>query len=105
MQINLNHRTLTHSVASNQPSVAPGLQVPPLSHPVIEPAAPDENVQPSVTTVAKRTPQALLAQLSPQIEYEQEAHSQRGAIAQYLQTQYAAKREAIQQMVGIDIYA
>lgn len=49
--------------------------------------------------------QALESKLDAHVEYEGETQGHRGAISQYLQTQHAAKREEIQQMVGVDIYA
>jgi hypothetical protein len=39
------------------------------------------------------------------VEYDNNTRTQQGAIASYLNTQHAAKRDEIQQMVGIDIYA
>lgn len=47
----------------------------------------------------------LKSRLGAHIEYENETRGQRGAVAEYLSTQHAAKREEIQQMVGIDTYA
>lgn len=47
----------------------------------------------------------LSAKRQARVEYDRETSSQRGAIAQYLSTQHSAKREEIQQMVGIDLYA
>lgn len=47
----------------------------------------------------------LKSRLGAHIEYENETRGQRGAVAEYLTNQHAAKREEIQQMVGIDTYA
>ncbi|WP_299806855.1 hypothetical protein [uncultured Shewanella sp.] len=48
---------------------------------------------------------ALQSRLGAHVEYENQTSGQRGAVAQYLINQHAAKREEIQQMVGIDTYA
>ncbi|QQX78460.1 hypothetical protein JK628_12775 [Shewanella sp. KX20019] len=48
---------------------------------------------------------ALKSRLGAHIEYENETRGHRGAVAEYLTNQHAAKREEIQQMVGIDTYA
>ncbi|MBR9727086.1 hypothetical protein ACFOD0_00680 [Shewanella intestini] len=37
--------------------------------------------------------------------YDEQPAVNRGAIAQYLSTQHSAKRDEVQQLVGIDIYA
>lgn len=47
----------------------------------------------------------LSAKQQARVEYDRDTNNQRGAIAQYLSTQHSAKREEIQQMVGIDLYA
>lgn len=49
--------------------------------------------------------QALQSRLGAHVEYENNTAGHRGAVAEYLLHQYAAKREEIQQMVGIDTYA
>jgi len=43
--------------------------------------------------------------LSAKLAYDKQTRGNQGAIAQYLLTQYADKREQIQKMVGIDLYA
>jgi len=48
---------------------------------------------------------ALTSRLGAHVEYENETQGHRGAVAEYLTNQHAAKREEIQQMVGIDTYA
>ncbi|WP_375087938.1 hypothetical protein [Shewanella youngdeokensis] len=48
---------------------------------------------------------SLKSRLGAHIEYESDTRGQSGAIAAYLTNQHAAKREEIQQMVGIDTYA
>lgn len=48
---------------------------------------------------------ALESRLGAHLEYERDTQGQRGALAEYLSNQHAAKREEIQQMVGVDIYA
>ncbi|MGX9461520.1 hypothetical protein ACWXWU_09785 [Shewanella sp. A14] len=47
----------------------------------------------------------LSAKQQARVEYDRDTHGHRGAIAQYLTTQHSAKRDEIQQMVGIDLYA
>ncbi|MDB2386508.1 hypothetical protein N9W21_04105 [Shewanella sp.] len=47
----------------------------------------------------------LSSRLGAHLEYETSTGGHRGAIAEYLTNQHAAKREVIQQMVGIDTYA
>lgn len=49
-------------------------------------------------------PDELATKFDAKLEYYRDTRSSPGAIAQYLQHQYAAKREEIQQMVGVDIY-
>lgn len=39
------------------------------------------------------------------VEYDAESKQSRGAISAYMMTMHAAKRDEIQQMVGIDLYA
>jgi|GEM_PF-5059154 len=50
-------------------------------------------------------PEELESRLGAKLEYEQQTLATEGAVAHYLANQHAAKREAIQQMVGIDTYA
>ncbi|EGM69874.1 hypothetical protein [Shewanella sp. HN-41] len=102
MQINVNQMSLTNAVASNRPAIAQGLSAPELSRPVIEQdAVAALNLDGSSSPSAKN----LQSRLGAQLEYEQDTRGHQGAIAQYLQTQHAAKREEIQQMVGVDVYA
>ena len=47
----------------------------------------------------------LNAKRNASIEYDNNTHNQQAAISSYLTIQHSAKREEIQQMVGIDLYA
>lgn len=51
------------------------------------------------------TPEQVDSRVDAKLQYEQNTQSADGAVAQYLTTQHAEEREAIQQMVGIDLYA
>ncbi|WP_076409695.1 hypothetical protein [Shewanella sp. UCD-KL12] len=51
------------------------------------------------------TPEQVSSRVDAKLHYEQQTQSSAGAVAQYLTTQHAQEREAIQQMVGIDLYA
>lgn len=102
MQINTNQTSLTQAVASNRPAIIQGLTSLETSRPVIEPEAIEAL---SLENASKSSTGSLQSRLGAQLEYEQDTHGHQGAIAQYLQTQHAAKREEIQQMVGVDIYA
>ncbi|QSX31525.1 hypothetical protein [Shewanella cyperi] len=43
--------------------------------------------------------------LNAKLAYDRHTRANQGAISQYLLTQHADKREQIQKMVGIDLYA
>jgi hypothetical protein len=102
MQINTNQMSLTQAVASNRPASVQGINAPESSRPVIEQEARDSL---SVDIPSKNSARSLQSKLGAHLEYEQDTRGHQGAIAQYLQTQHAAKRDEIQQMVGVDIYA
>jgi hypothetical protein len=51
------------------------------------------------------TPEQLESRLGAKLEYERALQGSDGAVAHYLANEYAAAREEIQQMVGIDTYA
>ncbi|MFB2660008.1 hypothetical protein [Shewanella mangrovisoli] len=102
MQVNSLQTSLTQAVASNRPAVIQGMSPTEAPHPVIELNAVSAL---AFDDTAEGSSQNLQSRLGAQLEYEQNTRGHQGAIAQYLQTQHAAKREEIQQMVGVDIYA
>lgn len=102
MQVNSLQTSLTQAVASNRPVIIQGMSPTEAPRPVIEP---DAVTALSFDDTADRSSQNLQLRLETRLEYEQNTRGHQGAIAQYLQTQHAAKREEIQQMVGVDIYA
>lgn len=102
MQVNSLQTSLTQAVASNRPAIIPGLSEVDASRPAIELEAVSAL---SFDDTRDDSVQHLQSRLGAQLEYEQNTRGHQGAIAQYLQTQHAAKREEIQQMVGVDIYA
>lgn len=102
MQINVNQMSLTNAVASNRPAIVQGLTAPESSRPVIEQ---DAVAALNLDEFSSPSAKSLQSRLGAQLEYEQDTRGHQGAIAQYLQTQHAAKREEIQQMVGVDVYA
>ena len=98
MQMNLARTGLIEALSSNRatkPKVAQ-VSLSPEFGPVSPPAANATTAQP---------PAALSTRLSAHLEYESKTQNHQGAIGQYLLTQYAAKRDEIQRMVGIDVYA
>jgi hypothetical protein len=101
MQINTNQTSLTQAVASNRPAIIPGLAAAEKLHPVIE----RDDIEALSLDDTPNAADSLQSRLGAHLEYEQDTRGHQGAIAQYLQTQHAAKREEIQQMVGVDIYA
>ncbi|GIU03728.1 hypothetical protein [Shewanella morhuae] len=101
MQINVNQTSLTNAVASNRPAIAQGLTAPESLRPVIE----QDAVEAASLDKPKNAAGNLQSRLGAHLEYEQDTRGHQGAIAQYLQTQHAAKRDEIQQMVGVDLYA
>lgn len=104
MQVNVNQMSLTNAVASNRPAIAQGLTAPESSRPVIEQDA-VEALSLETQPKSKNAAVNLQSKLGAHLEYEQDTRGHQGAIAQYLQTQHAAKRDEIQQMVGVDLYA
>ncbi len=65
----------------------------------------DKERQSSQSTDVIVSEQELESKLDAHVEYDRDTQGHRGAISVYLQTQHAAKREEIQQMVGVDLYA
>ncbi|QIR14374.1 hypothetical protein [Shewanella aestuarii] len=49
--------------------------------------------------------QSITVKQQSKVEYDAGSESSRGAISAYMMTMHAAKRDEIQQMVGIDLYA
>lgn len=102
MQVNSLQTSLTQAVASNRPAIIQGMSPTQAPRPVIELDAVSALILDDTT---EESAQNLQSRLGARLEYEQNTRGHHGAIAQYLQTQHAAKREEIQQMVGVDIYA
>ncbi|GGB58782.1 hypothetical protein K8B83_14440 [Shewanella inventionis] len=92
--------SLSQAVAGNRP-IAPARD-PIIVNPGVAVA---EQQTENSNTLAIVDDVTLSAKQQARVEYDRETTSQRGAIAQYLTTQHSAKREEIQQMVGIDLYA
>lgn len=63
------------------------------------------NPQQTLVDVYHEDVATLQSRLGAHVEYESQTGGQRGAVAEYLINQHAAKRDEIQQMVGIDTYA
>lgn len=97
MQLNLDSSGLIQALATNRPAKSQSTQA------ILLP----ERARPLPDNRAEAPSQAddLDSRLDALLEYEQQVQSHKGAIAQYLLTQHAAKREEIQLMVGIDLYA
>jgi hypothetical protein len=113
MQANLHtisvpQSSLSQAVAANRP-VTPA--VPAVDNVLASPQPNHDKATP--TQQSQGLPEALssdeLAMLQlkrdAKLEYDNNTRTQQGAIASYLNTQHAAKRDEIQQMVGIDLYA
>ncbi|MBB1270418.1 hypothetical protein [Shewanella sp. SR44-3] len=113
MQANLHtisvpQSSLSQAVAANRPA-APTV---PAVENVLLPPQTSNDAAPQVLQ-SETQPQALssdelaMMQLKrdAKLEYDNNTRTQQGAIASYLNTQHAAKRDEIQQMVGIDLYA
>ena len=92
--------SLSQAVAGNRP-IAPARD-PIVVNPIPADAAQQNNDSQKLAIVDDVT---LSAKQQARVEYDRDTTSQRGAIAQYLSTQHSAKRDEIQQMVGIDLYA
>ncbi|ABZ76393.1 conserved hypothetical protein [Shewanella halifaxensis HAW-EB4] len=110
MQINSSQLTTTHaaanatsrvevnkSVASNQTSA--------LASGAIEASGLIKAQQSFTINDYQEDELALQSRLGAHVEYENHTGGHRGAVAEYLVNQHAAKREEIKQMVGIDTYA
>ena len=90
--------SLSQAVAGNRP-------VTPAQEPmVVNPSAAIELQSIESSNVAIVDDVIMSAKQQARVEYDRDTNSQRGAIAQYLSTQHSAKRDEIQQMVGIDLY-
>ncbi|MFT5789505.1 MAG: hypothetical protein ACI8SJ_001621 [Shewanella sp.] len=102
MQINSNQLAaskveVNKSIGTNQPSA--------VSVDAADPVLPIQAQQSYQFNDYNEDAAALTSRLGAHIEYENETRGHRGAVAEYLTNQHAAKREEIQQMVGIDTYA
>tara|TARA_R110002126_G_scaffold18036_18_gene69574 strand:+ start:2517 stop:2858 length:342 start_codon:yes stop_codon:yes gene_type:complete len=92
--------TLSQAVAGNRPITA---AIEPI---VVNVSASEQQIQGiEAHNMAIVDDSTLSAKQQARVEYDRDTYSQRGAIAQYLSTQHSAKRDEIQQMVGIDLYA
>ncbi|AZG75188.1 hypothetical protein EGC82_13095 [Shewanella livingstonensis] len=92
--------SLSQAVAGNRPIIAAREPT------IVNASILDQDVQGIETrNIAIVDDPTLSAKQQARVEYDRDTHSQRGAIAQYLSTQHSAKRDEIQQMVGIDLYA
>jgi hypothetical protein len=92
--------SLSQAVAGNRPIIAAHEPI------IVNPATLETEVQGiEARNMAIVDDSTLSAKQQARVEYDRETYSQRGAIAQYLSTQHSAKRDEIQQMVGIDLYA
>ncbi|MCH1930640.1 hypothetical protein L9G16_10635 [Shewanella sp. A25] len=107
MQVNIQQTSLTQAVASNRQNAIQSLGTTSATQAVagqgIEEASREKSNQ--VIELAEDPSANLQDRLGAHLEYEQQTQANQGAIARYLQTQHAAKREEIQQMVGVDLYA
>jgi hypothetical protein len=112
MQANLHtisvpQSSLSQAVAANRPissavpAVDNALASPPPNH---DKATPTQQSQSSQVLSSDELAMLQLKR-DAKVEYDNQTRTQQGAIASYLNTQHAAKRDEIQQMVGIDLYA
>ncbi|GGP39997.1 hypothetical protein GCM10009347_04700 [Shewanella algicola] len=92
--------SLSQAVAGNRPIIPASDLI--VVNPIPADAAQQNNDSQKLAIVDDVT---LSAKQQARVEYDRDTTSQRGAIAQYLSTQHSAKRDEIQQMVGIDLYA
>ena len=92
--------SLSQAVAGNRPIIP--AQEPIIVNPTTADLSQQSLESSKVTIIDDAT---LSAKQQARVEYDRDTTSQRGAIAQYLSTQHSAKRDEIQQMVGIDLYA
>jgi hypothetical protein len=91
---------LSQAVAGNRPITAAREAI------IVNPSALEREVQGIETRkMAIVDDSTLSTKQQARVEYDSDTYSQRDAIAQYLSTQHFAKRDEIQQMVGIDLYA
>jgi hypothetical protein len=116
-QINVTQSSLSQAVAANRP-IGPATSASDISTAALSKA---ENAvlqsRPSVSIDTAKTGPALSKPFSSddlalmqvkqdaKVEYDKSTRNHQGAISSYLTTQHSAKREEIQQMVGIDLYA
>ncbi|MGS0674649.1 hypothetical protein [Shewanella sp. 0m-4] len=91
------------SVASNLTSASNHISA--LASGGVEPSQTTKAPQSFVTHDYQEDEFALQSRLGAHVEYEDHTGGHRGAVAEYLVNQHAAKREEIKQMVGIDTYA
>lgn len=102
MQIN-SHQVVSNKLESNKTNASVQAQV--VTRDSVEGLLPSKAQQALVINDYHEDAAGLKSRLGAHVEYESHTGGQRGAVAQYLINQHAAKREEIQQMVGIDTYA
>ncbi|NMH64154.1 hypothetical protein [Shewanella salipaludis] len=101
MQMNINSIGLTQAVASNRPPQT--LVAPAQSGPAFIPPLPlSQSGMPTRVHASGDRPSSFH---DSHLTYDSLAQGTEGAINQYMLTQNFAKRDEIQSMVGIDIYA
>lgn len=104
MHINLNQLTPSSSKGEVNKSIGIN-QHSAVSVEATDPVQPLQAQQPYQFNDYAEDVATLTSRLGAHIEYENKTQGHRGAMAEYLTNQHAAKREEIQQMVGIDTYA
>ncbi|GIU26810.1 hypothetical protein L2719_11200 [Shewanella schlegeliana] len=102
MQINTN-QVVANKLDSNKATAS--VQAQTVVRDSVESVLPAKAEQALVLNDYHEDAAALKSRLGAHIEYENQTGGQRGAVAEYLINQHAAKRDEIQQMVGIDTYA
>lgn len=101
MQANLQHIAVPQSSLSQ--AVAANRAVP--AEPRLNaPAAVIDTTEP-VSELSQDELALMQVKQEAKVEYDRNTKDKQSAITQYLMTQHSAKREEIQQMVGIDLYA
>jgi hypothetical protein len=110
-QINVTQSSLSQAVAANRP-IASATSTSDISKSEsrLLKSTPSESIAIPQTDTANKplsSDELALMQVKREakVEYDKSTRNHQGAISSYLTTQHSAKREEIQQMVGIDLYA
>jgi hypothetical protein len=113
-QINVTQSSLSQAVAANRPATSTSdISTAALSkaeNAVLQ-SRPSESIDTAKTGSALSKPFSsddlalIQVKQDAKVEYDKSTRNHQGAISSYLTTQHSAKREEIQQMVGIDLYA